>query len=113
MLEYDEKLANRIRRALTKDWNFTEKEVYGSWGFWVGDQLVCGVLEDDLLCRVDPGEQGKLLAERNVKPFDDLGRKMTGFVILKPGALKAGKALEWWLDKAVIAAKAHAKKLRQ
>jgi TfoX/Sxy family transcriptional regulator of competence genes len=99
-------LATRIRKALAKRRNVTEKSMFGGLAFLVGGRMCCGVLGDDLVVRVAADRYDAALARPHVRPMDFTGRPMKGFIYVGPGGTKSGPALLKWLEEGIAAARA-------
>src|SRR5215467_11213484 len=67
---YNEELAERVRAALASRTDVEEKRMFGGLTFMVGGQMCCGVLKNDLVVRIEPGEFDALVAQPHVRPFD-------------------------------------------
>lgn len=100
-MAYDEDLAQLVRGALALAGATVEKKMFGGLCFLLRDHMVCGVLRDELILRLDP-ERAKYLIERgSVRPMDFTGRPMKGFVVVEPADLKSLKAVKDWLTESV------------
>lgn len=100
-MAYDEKLADRIRKVLSAHSGLSEKRMFGGIAFMLRGNMCCGVVKDDLMVRVGPGQYEKLLAEPHARPMDFTGRPMTGFVYVGPGGYRSDQALAKWVERGV------------
>src|SRR5688572_23890839 len=96
---YDEKLADRIRRAVGPRSDVTEKKMFGGLAFLLDGKMFCGIANDDLMVRVGPERHEASLAEAHVRPMDFTGRPMTGYVFVGPGGSRTEKAVKKWVDR--------------
>lgn len=100
-MPYNEKLAERIRRALARHRGITEKKMFGGVAFLLRGHMCCGAVKDNLVVRVGPERYQEALVEPHARPMDFTGRPLRGFVFVAPGGHKTDKALAKWVTKAV------------
>jgi TfoX/Sxy family transcriptional regulator of competence genes len=98
-MAYDEQLAERVRKALARRRNITEKKMFGGLSFLRNGKMLCGVLKDLLVVRVSPEEAGKLLQKAHVRPMDFTGRPIKGFLYVEPGGTKSAAQLAGWIER--------------
>jgi TfoX/Sxy family transcriptional regulator of competence genes len=94
---YDEKLAERVRKAMATRKRVTEKKMFGGLAFLLGGRMCCGILNDDLMVRVGPERYAAALARPHVRPMDFTGKPLSGFVYVGSPGVKTGAALVKWL----------------
>lgn len=94
-MAYDQKLAERIRKALRGKGEVREIKMFGGLCFMLGGKMGCGVLKDVLVARVDPKEAPALLKQPGVRPMDFTGRPMKGFLYVKQSELAGAKLARW------------------
>ncbi len=99
-MAYDQKLADRVRRALGRRKALTERKMFGGLAFILRGNMCCGVVEGDLVVRVGLERYEAALAEPHARPMDFTGRPLRGFVYVAPGGYRTGKALARWLRQA-------------
>lgn len=99
-MAYDTRLAERIRSQLN-GLPFVEKKMFGGVGFLIGGNMACGVYKDDLVVRVEPEKQSRLLKKPHVKVFDITGRPMKGWLLVGPEGLKTDKHLSVWVKETI------------
>ena len=61
-MAYNDKLAQKTRALLEDRSGFEEKKMFGGIGFLLQGNMACGVLNDDLVVRVGPGNYGILFS---------------------------------------------------
>src|SRR5262247_1960219 len=71
---YNEELAGSVRAALADRTDVQEKKMFGGLTFMVAGQMCCGVLENDLVVRIEPADFDDLVALPHVRPFDFTGQ---------------------------------------
>ena len=77
-MAFNEKLAERTRKALQGKGEITEKKMFGGICFLLRGKMCCGIMKDVLVARVDPKESAALLKMPGVRPMDFTGRPMKG-----------------------------------
>jgi len=96
-MAYDEKLADRIRRALGPDDGIEERKMFGGLAFLRGGRMFVGITGDDLMVRVGPERYEESLAKRHVRPMDFTGRPMKGYVYVEPAGRRTDASLRAWV----------------
>jgi len=79
---YDQELAARVREILDEHQKVDERKMFGGLTFMVKGDMCCGVLNDDLVLRLEPGKAAEVLKNKHVRPMDFTGRPMKGFVVV-------------------------------
>ena len=95
-MAYNLKLAERVRDQLD-GMPYVEKKMFGGVGYLLHGNMACGVIQDDLIVRIDPQEQPALLKKPHVKLFDMTGRPMKGWLVVEPDGIKTAKQLDTWV----------------
>ncbi len=96
-MSYDEKAAERVRKALSGRRGVSEKKMFGGIAFMLNGAMCCGILKDDLIVRVGKALDAKALAQPHVRPFDFTGKPMAGIVYVGPAGYRSGAALGKWI----------------
>ena len=104
-MAYDERLADRIRRAFRGETEVTEGKMFGGLAFLWRGRMCCGIVGADLMVRVPIGEFDALLRKRHVRPMDFTGRPLKGFVYVSPPGFRTDAALRTWLSRGERVAK--------
>jgi hypothetical protein len=99
-MAYDEKLAARVRALLADHDDVAERPMFGGLTFMLGGNMCCGINRDELIVRLDPAAEDAALGRAHARPMDLTGRRMRGFVTVRPDGLK-GRALNRWVGQAV------------
>jgi TfoX/Sxy family transcriptional regulator of competence genes len=97
-MAYDEKLADRVRRALGRRPDVIEKKMFGGLAFFLDGKMFCGIVKDDLMVRVGPERYEAALREAHVRPMDFTGRPMNGYVFIGPHGSRTEKTIKNWID---------------
>jgi hypothetical protein len=95
---YDEQLADRVRDLVTPYGEVSERKMFGGIGFMVGGNMAVGVIGDELIVRLDPGEAEKAMAEEGVREFDFTGRPMKGWIFVGPEQTGEDDSLADWVE---------------
>ena len=66
----------------TRRASFRRKKDVWRTGYLLHGNMACGVLDDDLIVRVDPQEHAALLRKEHTRPFDMSGRPMKGWLVV-------------------------------
>lgn len=96
-MAYDEKLAQRVRRALSGQEGIIEKKMFGGLAFMLHGNMSCGVHQDRLMVRVGPERYEEALARPHTRVMDLTRRPLKGFVFVFPEGLQSGADLEEWV----------------
>ena len=99
-MAYNLKLAERIRAELNS-LPFIEKKLFGGIGFLIHGNMACGVFKEDLLVRIDPEKNAKLLKKPHTKVFDITSRPTKGWLLVEPNGCKTKKQLSTWVKEGV------------
>ncbi len=97
-MAYNEKLANRIRNALSAVKNTKEKEMMGGLTFMVNDKMCIGIIKDEMMCRIDPDLQETALEKPGCRIMDFTGRPMKGYVMVNESGMQTKKEFDYWID---------------
>ena len=100
-MAYSEKLANSVRELLQNKRSVTEKKMMGGITFMVNDKMCVGILNDDLMVRIDPAVYEQALERKGCREMDFTGRPMKGFVFVGPDGTKLKNDLEYWINLAL------------
>ncbi len=101
-MAFDEFLSERIQRVYhEKRIPFIAKKMFGGICFLVDDKMCTGVMKNDLMVRIDPGINERILQKPGARPMDFTGKSMKGFVLVDPEFVDMDEDLEYWIDLAV------------
>ena len=79
----------------------TQKEMFGGISFLINGRMCCGVINEDLVLRVDPRDYEILLKNKNFRPMDFTGRPLKGFVYVNQKGCKSTATLVKFLKLSV------------
>ena len=97
-MAFDDKLAERIRKQLSKRRGLTEKRMFGGLAFLLNGNTCCGVHGQEMIVRLDPEQTDQALKERHTRIFDLSGRPMKGWILIQPKGLTTEDALAKWIQ---------------
>ena len=96
-MAYDEKLADRMRRALALAPGVDEKKMFGGVAFLKEGKMFCGIATADLMVRVGPEAYQEALSQPHARPMDFTGKPMMGYVFVAPEGVATEEALMGWI----------------
>ena len=100
-MDYDEDLAGRVRRILSRHKALTEIKMFGGLCWTIRGNMACGVLNDELVLRVDPDKAPAYLREPHARPMDFTGRPMKNFLYVARKACSTPAGLRKWVKRSV------------
>ena len=100
-MAYDEELAARIRKCLSKKDKITELKMFGGLCFMIAGNMCCGVIKDNLIVRVGPERYENYLRESYARPMDFTGRALRGFVYVESEGYDTDESLKKWVGRGV------------
>ena len=78
-----------------------EKKMMGGLNFMVNSKMYVGVLQDDLMARINPAAYGTALDKRGCREMNFTGKPMKGFVFMSPDGTKTKEDLNYWIGLAL------------
>jgi len=96
-MAFDEKLAGRIRKRLSKRAGLVEKKMFGGVAFLLNGNMCCGVHGAEMIVRLPPEETDAALSERHTRLFDLTGHPMKGWILVEPKGLATDGQLGKWV----------------
>ena len=79
-MAYNEKLANRIRVALSHLLKVEEKKMFGGLAFIVENKMCITVGGDRIMCRIDPAIHEEVIKRKGCHTLVMRGREYKGYV---------------------------------
>ncbi|HKJ78090.1 MAG TPA: TfoX/Sxy family protein [Prolixibacteraceae bacterium] len=99
-MAYDEFLADRIRNSLKqKQISFEEKKMFGGVCYLVNDKMCTGVINNDLMVRIDVEKQDEFLTDKGSRPMDFTNRPMKGYLYVSPEGVDMDEDLDKWVQR--------------
>lgn len=100
-MAYNEKLAERIRKAIAHLPKVKEKKMFGGLAFMVDDKLCLTAGANRIMCRIDPGEQEEAIKRKGCHAVMMRGREYKGYVHVEEDSLKNKKDFDYWIGLAL------------
>lgn len=100
-MAYDEELAGRVRDYLAHHRKVVEKKMMGGLTFMVNGKMCAGILNQDLMARIDPARYEAALTKKGCREMDFTGKPMRGFIFVEPEGTVTGRQLGFWLELAL------------
>lgn len=98
-MAYDEYLAERVRNSLKqKSVFFEEKKMFGGLCFMVDEKMCVGITRNDLMVRIDPEKQDKLLKKEGARLMDFTHKPMNGFLNVSAEGVDMEDDLNDWVQ---------------
>jgi TfoX/Sxy family transcriptional regulator of competence genes len=98
-MSYDERLAARVRRALSGRSDVVEKKMFGGLCFMVNGKMCCGITATDFMVRVGTAAYEDALGQPHARPMDFTGRPLTGMVYVAKEGLRSEADLGAWVGR--------------
>ncbi|HEX2308845.1 MAG TPA: TfoX/Sxy family protein [Jatrophihabitantaceae bacterium] len=96
----DDALLRRLRDRLAETDDIVEKPMVGGIGFLWRGNLLCGVMGDELLVRVDAQQAAELEGDGRAHPMVMGGRRAKSWLLVPARTVGSEPGLATWLDKA-------------
>lgn len=100
-MPYDERLAERIRAALSGRSGIAERQMFGGIAFLLRGNMCCGVTKDLLMLRLGAQRAELALSGQHTREMDFTGRPMKGMVYIESEGFRTETELQDWLEQAV------------
>ena len=99
-MAYNEFLADRVRGSLKDNkTTFEEKKMFGGICFLVDEKMCLGVIKDDLMVRLDPEIQDKVIEEKGCRIMDFTIRPMKGYLYVDQEGVDMDDDLDRWVKR--------------
>ncbi len=99
---YNEYLADRIRQVFKeKNTHFEEKKMMGGLTFLVNEKMCVGIINDDLMARIDPEIYEDALEQTGVREMDFTKKPMKGWIYVGPDGIDMEDDLASWIQLAL------------
>ena len=100
-MAYNEKLADRIREALSDVKKVEEKKMFRGMCFMVNKKMCVCVSENEMMCRIGPEKFEEALEMDGCRPMVHNGKTMKGFVFVNEENIRTKKTFDYWLGLAL------------
>jgi TfoX/Sxy family transcriptional regulator of competence genes len=96
-MAYNEKLADRIRERFADLPRVEEKQMMGGLVFMYNGKMCVGIINDELMCRVDRTMHEELVEKNGCRTMDFTNRPMVGYVLIDESAMTSKKDFDYWI----------------
>lgn len=96
-MAYDEKLATRMREALSDLPQVEEKKMFGGLAFMIDHKMCITVGADRIMCRIDPALHEEAIKRTGCSTVIMGGRVYRGYVHVNEDAIKTQKDFDYWV----------------
>jgi TfoX/Sxy family transcriptional regulator of competence genes len=100
-MAFDEKLADGVRKQLSRQAGLTEKKMFGGLAFLINGNMSVGIHRSELVVRIAPEATAAALLESGAKPFDITGRPMKGWLLVGGAGISEPQSLANWVRRGV------------
>ncbi len=96
-MAYNEKLADRIRQRFEGLPNVEEKQMMGGLTFMYNGKMCVGIIQDELMCRIDPALHEACIEKTGCRTMDFTKRPMKGYIMIDETGMKSKKDFDYWM----------------
>ncbi len=96
-MAYNTKLEEKIGGAANRWKNVDKKKRFGGVCSQVNGNTASGIYKDFLIVRMDKEQGAQSLKDRNVKSFDNTGKPMAGWIMVKETEWKGRPGPAKWM----------------
>ncbi len=96
-MAYNEKIAGRIREALSHLSDVKEQPKMGGLTFMLHDKFLIRVHNNELLCRVDHAKYEEVLEQKGCREWIYKAKPMKGWVMVKEEGFTSRKDFDYWI----------------
>ncbi len=100
-MAYNEKLADRIRKALSHLLEVEEKRMFGGLAFMVDNKLCITARTDRIMCRIDPALHEEAIKRKGCRTVIMRGREYKGYVYVNEEGIENNKEFNYWVGLAL------------
>jgi TfoX/Sxy family transcriptional regulator of competence genes len=100
-MAYSEKLAERIRRALSGIRNIEEKKMFRGIAFMLNDKMCVTVGDNEMMCRIDPDLHEASIKRKGCRTVKMKGLEYKGWVLVSEEGMKTKKDFDHWINLAL------------
>ena len=100
-MAYNEKLANRVRKALSHVPKVEEKRMFRGVAFMVDGKMCVSAGDDEIMCRIDPAIHEEVIQKKGCRTMVMKGREYKGYVYVNEESMKSKKDFDYWVGLAL------------
>jgi len=99
-MPYNEQLADRIAgNLLDRDIEFEEKKMFGGVCYMIDGKMCMGIVQENMMARVNPKIENKLLSMDGARPMDFTKRPMRGYLYIDESGYDEDNHLNFWIER--------------
>jgi len=98
-MSFDETLAARVRKGLSRSSGVTERSMFGGIAWMLDGNMFVGIVKDELMVRVGPDAHEAAVAEPHARMMDFARRPMRGYVFVASEGLQTDASLAGWVER--------------
>jgi len=100
-MAYNEKLTNRVRKALSHVPKVEEKRMFRGVAFMVDGKMCVSAGDDEIMCRIDPAIHEEVIQKKGCRTMVMKGREYKGYVYVNEESMKSKKDFDYWVGLAL------------
>lgn len=100
-MAYNEKIADKIRLALSHLPKVKEKKMFGGLAFMVDDKMCITAGPNRIMCRIDPALHEDATKRKGCTTVIMRGREYKGYIHVSEDNLATKKELDYWIGLAL------------
>lgn len=100
-MAFNEKLTNRLRKALANVTEVEEKKMFRGVTFMVDGKMCISAGDDEIMCRIDPEVHEEAIAKKGCRTVVMKDRQYKGYVYINEEGMKAKKDFDYWIGLAL------------
>lgn len=100
-MAYNEEMTNRIREMLAHLPDVEEKKMFRGVAFMVNGKMCVTAGNDEMMCRIDPAIQERLISEKGCRSMIMKGKECKGYVLVHEDVLRSKRELNRWVSLAL------------
>ena len=100
-MAYNEKLTNRVRKALSHVPKVEEKRMFRGVAFMVDGKMCVSASDDEIMCRIDPAIHEEVIQKKGCRTMVMKGREYKGYVYVNEESMKSKKDFDYWVGLAL------------
>ena len=97
-MAYNESLADLLREDFFSLIHVREMTMMGGLVFMLNEKMCIGILGDEMMVRINPELFEDALENDGVRPLDESGRSMKGFLLLDQNIWNNPKKRAYWFQ---------------
>ena len=97
-MAYNEKLADKVRTALTGVAKVEEKRMFRGVTFMLDGKMCISIGDDEMMCRIDPALHETAIMRKGCTTMMRKGREYKGYVLVNEEGRKSKRDFDYWIN---------------